>query len=164
MLLAQNVMKTHITTVRPMQGCHEVGTMLLAEGISGAPVVDAWGKAVGVITLSDLLSHSLGLHRQRPTRSLSDLQEPPNRVEALDEYDVPVSEIMTKFLVRVDVATPVTEVIALIVETGIHRIFVTREEKLCGVISSLDLAEILGQVLESQKGALPLLNHTENLM
>jgi len=147
-----------------MQGSHEVGTLLLAQGISGAPVVDARGQAVGVVTLSDLLSHSLGLHRQRPTRSLSDLQEPPVRVEALDEDDVPVSEIMTKFLVRVDVTTPVTEVIALMVETGIHRIFVTREEKLCGVISSLDLAGILGQILESQRGALPLLKPTENLM
>lgn len=155
MLTARDVMKTGVTSARPHQSAYEVARSLVKHGISGTVVVDEFEAPVGVVSITDLLGHLAGLERDHPARSLADLGEPPSekarRTSRTFRESRPISQIMTSFVVRVDESTPLPEVIALMVQTSIHRVFVTREGKLTGVVSSLDLTRLLGRVLESQE-------------
>lgn len=157
-------MREGVVTLRKDLTCSEAGKLLVAHGISGAPVVDHQGLPVGALSQRDLLSRFLGLSPARPPKSLADLQRVPLEPSREATGDPEISEVMTSFLVRVDVATPLTEVIDLMVASGIHRVFVTREEKICGIVSGVDLARILGQVLEAQQATLPSHRLNEHLM
>lgn len=155
MMTARDVMKAGVSSVRDDQPAYEVARMLVKQGISGTVVVDELHRPVGVVSITDLLGHLAGLERDRPAHSLADLSQAPSEKtrgtsKGLRESRS-VAQIMTSFVVRVDEGTPLPEVIALMVQTSIHRVFVTREGKLTGVVSSLDLARLLGRVLESQE-------------
>lgn len=146
-------MHTGVATVGHDQPAHEVLRFMLSQRISGAAVLDEGQRAQGVITLSDLAAHAAGMERDHPARHLAQLGEPP-RVEEDWQADfrseTPVERLMTPFLVRVHEATPLTEVIALMLQTGIHRVFVTRGEQLLGVISTFDLVALLQRKLEGE--------------
>jgi CBS domain-containing protein len=154
---AADAMHTGVATVGYHQTAQEVLRYLLSQRISGAAVLDSNNRAQGVITLADLAAHAAGMEKDHPARHLAELCAPPHpdsRWQADFRDQRPVGELMTPFLVRVPEATPLTEVIELMVQTGIHRVFVMRDEALVGVISSLDLVGLLGQILQSSdKGA-----------
>ena len=152
-MTAADAMHTGVATVGHDQPAHEVLRFLLNQRISGAAVLDADNRAQGVITMADLAGHSVGMEKDHPARHLAELSAPPRQDltwHASYRDETPVGELMTPFLVRVHEATPLTEVITLMVETGIHRVFVMRDEALLGVISSLDLVAMLGQLLEAK--------------
>ena len=106
---------------------------------------------MGVVTLADLAAHAAGLDRAREARYLTDLTEPP--YEESPEWgrldgDAKARSLMTTFIVRVEEETPVAELVDLVTGTGIHRVFVTRNGKLTGVVSTIDLVRLLGRLLQ----------------
>ena len=48
-------------------------------------------------------------------------------------------DIMTPFVYRVEEDTPLKELAGVMVSGRIHRLFVTKEDKLVGVVSALDI-------------------------
>ena len=150
-MTAADAMHTGVATVGHLQPAYEVLRFLVSQRISGAAVLDEENRARGVITVADLAAHAVGMEKDHPARHLAELSNPPHpdlSWQANFEDETPVSQLMTPFLVRVHEATPLTEVITLMVQTGIHRVFVTRQDTLLGVISSLDLVALLGRILE----------------
>ncbi|MEW6487045.1 MAG: CBS domain-containing protein [Thermodesulfobacteriota bacterium] len=55
-LRARDVMTFPVVTVEPDTPLHEVAERMAREGVSGVPVVDAEGRAVGVVSETDFLS------------------------------------------------------------------------------------------------------------
>ena len=53
-LSAADVMNTRVLTVRPDMTARELAGFLVENQISGAPVLDAHGKLVGVVSLTDI--------------------------------------------------------------------------------------------------------------
>jgi len=145
------IMHSGVASVHQDLSLREVGQALIGWRISGAPVVDDAGAPVGVVSLADLAARAAGLDRPRERRYLTDLAEPPQE-EAPDWGSLSSADtarsVMTSFLVRVEEDTPVYELVDLIIATGIHRVFVTRQGKLTGVVSTMDLVKLLGRVLQ----------------
>jgi len=154
-MTAADAMHPGVATVHLEQPANEVLQYLLSQRISGAAVIDADDRPHGVITLADLAAQAAGMEREHPARHLAELSQPPKleqpwQRDFLDTH--PVKELMTPFIVRVHESTPLSEVTTLMVTTGIHRVFVTRDEKLLGVISSMDLVALLGKLLQEGEG------------
>jgi CBS domain-containing protein len=69
----RDVMTTPVITVRAQATCAEVIEVLLANGISGVPVVDGEGRLLGVVTEADLISReAYGPQRRRPLALVAD--------------------------------------------------------------------------------------------
>lgn len=85
--------------------------------ISALPVVDAKGSPVGIVTASDLVT----------------------------DYDdvLPVSRIMTSLLHTLEPSADVSEAARLMREHGHHHVIILDEERIVGIVSSLDLLRVI---------------------
>ncbi len=62
MLTAQDIMTREVITVGEDATVRELATLFLTKNISGAPVVDAAGRVIGVVTESDLIFQNKKVH------------------------------------------------------------------------------------------------------
>src|SRR5262245_21378325 len=66
--LAKDIMETRIVTVSPSAPLSEVERLLTENRISGMPVTDSRGRAIGVVSYRDLLDHYAENPDARPRR------------------------------------------------------------------------------------------------
>ena len=71
---AADLMGPTLVSIEADATVDEAVDLLIAKGYSAAPVIDEAGRAVGVLSRSDLLVHSRGAQRRRGARVL-----PPRR-------------------------------------------------------------------------------------
>lgn len=130
---------TEETTLREAQ-------QRLGEGrVTGAPVVDAEGRAVGVVSQQDLIVHLAGMTTAGESgRFYTDVDDFRDLARfPVDRSATLVRDIMTRDVVSVDRATPVAEAAALLRRRRIHRLLVTESGVLVGLASSLDLLAVV---------------------
>ena len=129
---AADLMTKHVVSIAEDAPIGEAIATLVDRGFSGAPVVNAAGRAVGVISLSDIVVHDR------------------NRTG----YDLPivfsckdptlVGDVMTPAVCAVRPHTPAAEVIEEMVLLRVHRLFVTDSDGLLvGVIAASDIVRHL---------------------
>ncbi len=129
MLTARDIMTKDVITIRPSCSLREAIELLLAERISGLPVVDERGRLVGVVTEFALLAVAYD------DRTLND----------------PVSQHMTTELLTVDANDTVRKVADLCVVHRVRRVPVMESGKLVGLISRCD---VLRAIYEVTQGAI----------
>ncbi|MDF2182294.1 CBS domain-containing protein [Neptuniibacter sp. CAU 1671] len=123
--------------------------------ISGAPVLSAQREFVGVVSLSDILTfdgvprHSM---EENPmTQYYCNMAEGATPDE-LGFKDVNqhqshlVSEIMTQALITAPADTSVPALSALMHNKGIHRVFITEDDQICGAVSTLDILRLVADL------------------
>ena len=126
---------------------------LVDNGISGAPVTNQDGELVGVVSLTDIVRQSSMSNSHADTGAAHDvylyeLESHMSREElrvfhTREESPVLVSDIMTPMIFRVDRDTSLQEVAETMLKGGIHRVFVTRGNKLVGIVTTLDMLKII---------------------
>lgn len=117
------IMARKVVCVRGDLDACEARSRILARGVSGLPVVDNWGRAIGVVSKSDLVEHEVT--SRRCGRRVVDIMMP------------------LVFSLRED--TSIGKAAALMAYEGIHRIVVVdRGGYVIGLVSSLDIARWLG--------------------
>jgi len=125
---------------------HEAVAMLIDRGFSAAPVIDAAGRPVGVISRTDIVRRD----REKP-----DLMPPyfadsepllanSERLGSGFQIEVTdttrVKDIMTPIVFAVPPTCPVANLIEEFLARKVHRLFVVDEDgSLIGVISALDV-------------------------
>jgi CBS domain-containing protein len=145
-ILARDVMNKEVISVRPSILLTELEDALIARHISGVPVVDK-GRLVGIVsrsdivryfslqrTMADFLDHE---HKSRGEESPGR----PSREEA--ERTLTVSEIMAKDPVAVAPDAPIEDVAKRMVARHVHRVVVTEGETVVGIISALDVVQLI---------------------
>ena len=152
-LTAKDVMNKDVLSVGMDWSVEYLTDFLVENGISGAPVTSEDGKLVGVVSLTDIVRHNSlpgkdsrlngpydyyrhGLEHQyakEDIRSLSIETEPLDTVR----------DIMTPMIFDVNEDTKVKQVADTMIRGRIHRVFVTREQKLAGVITTVDMLEVI---------------------
>ena len=152
---AMDVMTTDVITVDPDMTVQGVASLLAERGISGAPVVDAHGKLVGIISEGDLLHRAeIGTaHRHRDRRRswwldhfASDLAR-----EYVKSHGRTVRDIMTHDVVSVTEDTDLANVAALLEAKRIKRVPVMRDDEVVGIISRANIVRAVG----ATKGVIP---------
>jgi len=145
---AADVMERSVLTLSPEASLLDAHRLLVEEQIHGAPVVDDEGTVQGVVTSTDLLRGVTEEHESAGVVSnewLRDVLEfgPPAYGGPEDFQDrlaaVRVSEVMTEGAYTVEESTPLEEVAAILRRQRVHRVWVVKEGRPTGVVSTFDL-------------------------
>jgi len=151
LITAADLMNPRVLTVRDDLTVRELANVLVENEISGAPVEDHSGKLVGVVSLTDIaaaLADDEEPDGERGDFFLSEWEDDGMSREeieelGLDEAELTVGEIMTPEVFTVREDTPVSEIAEAMIQNHVHRILVTREDRVVGIISTSDLLGLL---------------------
>ena len=116
---AFHFMTPNPVSIRGVASVLEATSLLTDKGLSAVPVIDAAGRAVGVLSKTDVL-----VHDRQPRTSNSTL----------------VRDLMTPAVFSVLPDTPADKVVEQMLALNVHRLFVADGTGvLIGVITALDL-------------------------
>lgn len=144
-LVAADVMTPEPVCAAPADSARMLARLLAEHGISGVPVVDASGRAVGIVSRADLLARILDDTGSRPPAFLFEvLRELDREPGEFADEDLPtVEDLMMPEPACVSPDTPVSEIARLMGERRIHRVVVTDRIGIpTGIVTSLDLLEV----------------------
>jgi CBS domain-containing protein len=148
----QDCMTADPVAATPSMTLKQVDELLVEHGITGLPVVDD-GELVGVITQSDIIG--LLLDEQIEAQRVSDIHQSPFPIpipalEHLARDSRRIADHMVKTKVRnlmhrdpvtVSVDDSIADAGRAMSARRIHRVFVTDQGRLVGVLSALDIVD-----------------------
>jgi CBS domain-containing protein len=143
-MLARDVMTRDPLTLPPEAPLGVVANLFAERGISGAPVVDADGRLLGIVTEGDLIRR-MAAGAEKPRSWLVEFFRPAAR-QAADFSRVhgrTAQDVMTRHAHAVTEETPIGEVAHLMEQHGIRRVPVLRDGVLVGIVSRADLVRAL---------------------
>jgi len=119
-VIASDIMTRKVHTIHPGASAQEAARLLSQEHISGAPVVDANGRVIGIVTEADIISK-------------------------VDREGLCVADIMSHDVIAVGEETAVSEIAMLFAERNIKRVPVLHNGKLVGIVSRADIVHAVAQ-------------------
>jgi len=147
-LYVDALMSSDLLTAYEGWSVKRLAAFFIENNISGAPVVASDGGLVGVVTHSDVIRfearevsdaeiEKLALHFLGPfggELSQDDIQKYKDKTLA----NCTVNEIMTPKVYSVEIGVSAIDACRLILEKNIHRLFVTDEGRVVGVMTAMD--------------------------
>jgi len=149
---ARDVMQTHVISVSPEEPLVNVHRLFVEEEITGAPVVDADGRVLGVVSSADLLravveEEESATADPRYFRDLLEFSGPDWGSVPEDFQDrlaqLRAEDAMSPEPITVTPDTPISEVARTLRFHRIHRLLVEEEGRLAGIVTSFDLIGLL---------------------
>lgn len=156
MLTLREIMRADLFTVTPDTRVETLVELLSSRRVTGVPVVDAKGEAVGIVSATDVLIHFAELTaaatgESRATRLVETASEDywSDWAEAgglailpqTKAWTMPVSEIMTPMAYSLAPDTPVQEAAGAMYRGAMHRVLVTENGKLLGIVTTTDIVK-----------------------
>ena len=148
-LMAKDIMNPDVLSVGPDWSIGQLADFLCANSISGAPVISEDNKLMGVVSMTDLIRQTSmpGINSCNDSTEehyihSSERQYSPEEIESsrIDAQSlVTVRDIMTPVTFNVNEHTRIQDVADAMLRGRIHRVFVTRNESLLGIITTMDL-------------------------
>jgi CBS domain-containing protein len=161
-LTAKDVMNPDVLSVRDDLSLAALAEFLVDNEISGAPVADAEGRLVGVVSLTDLATWEMGRDVALPERGQPDYYlrgweerwNPEDRVGLrVGEAERTVGEIMTPTVLAIDEESTIPQVAKKMIDAHVHRLLVTRERRIVGIVTTTDLLGLLVDEDEDARAA-----------
>jgi CBS domain-containing protein len=155
-LAAQDIMSSPVTLIAKEMSLKTAARLLRQANVSGAPVVDAEGRCVGVVSAVDFLIHASG--EDWPDRRLHGSRGCPHSaweiLESQSAPDLTVEKVMTSDPVTVAPRTPITQIAQAMVDAHIHRVVVVDEtNRPRGIVSSTDILAVVARCTQSEARA-----------
>src|SRR5262249_8796373 len=119
----------------------ELSAFLAENNITGAPVIDGAGHFVGVVSATDVAETE---SEPGPWETRDGVDAGERRGFHVEGTGRRVRDIMTPTVYTVTEDTPASEVARAMISGRVHRLFVTRDRKIVGIVTSLDLLKLLG--------------------
>jgi len=150
MLTAGEIMTKDVVTVQKETSIRELAEMFTVRKISSAPVVDAEGDLIGIVTETDLVEQDKNLHI--PTvislfdwviylESGKKFEKELNKMTGQNVGDIYTTEVET-----VAPTNPISEVADIMSTKKVHAIPVVEGRKVVGIIARIDLIRtMIGQ-------------------
>lgn len=125
----RDIMARRLVTLRPDQPIRDAIDILLRSRISGAPVVDANGKLIGMLSEKDCLNVFVNdaLHNTNP--------------DHVDDY-------MSRTLTTIDPDADIFEAAAMFLKNSFRRLPVMEGEKLVGLITRRDVLDAIRRIAD----------------
>lgn len=151
-LTAADIMTREILPAYDSWDIITLAEFLVANGISGAPVLDEEGALRGVVSVTDIARFTVEgdaaderryAHQYYTDRLMFEEEELNEGIEVREDDSARVADIMTPAVFTVDEDTSLEEVSRAMVSNHIHRVFVSREGRVTGLISALDILATL---------------------
>ena len=150
---AKDVMNTRFISVPVEWSVEEVSQFLVDKAITGAPVTDEAGKFIGVVSLTDIVRYDslaeMDLRADEPHDYYLHGWEDRLAPEELSSFHIAekphafVRDIMTPMIFKVDESTSIQEVADTMLGGRIHRLMVTRKDKIVGIITTMDMLKVI---------------------
>ncbi len=151
MIQAKDIMSVNVITVKEEATVRELAALFLLNDISGAPVVDADGRVIGVVTESDLIFQNKKVHLPTAVAILDAflfLERPEKMEKELKKIaGSTVGDICSHNLINVAPETGLDELATLMAEKKVHTLPVMEAGKLVGVIGKSDIIRTIAQGL-----------------
>lgn len=129
---AADIMSSPVALVSEGSPVREAAQIMNRRKISAVAVIDARGRATGLLAASDIVR----FEPQHRCRVFGDRRG--YQVDCLG--DAPVRRVMTRGLLTVPPTETVGEIARKMVENGVHRVIVSQKGRVVGVVTALDLA------------------------
>lgn len=148
-VLAHEIMTPSIKAVPQSWTMERLARFLTDNEITGSPVTDEDGEIVGIATLKDITEFRWNATRNEFDSSLTPEEEQEARrlrmaiFEEMGKVPVEVRDIMTPIVLSVDEETPVKDIADVMMQEHLHRIFVTRDAKITGIITTYDMLKLI---------------------
>lgn len=151
--LAKDLMTKQILPAYADWSVKDLAEFLVSNGISGAPVVDDAEKLLGVVSVTDVARHTSIADDEADVRSAhgyyTDALDYSFDDDLINEFSddeveqTTVKDIMTPTVHDVATNATMKEVAAAMVKNRIHRVFVSQDQKIVGVLSALDVLRLI---------------------
>ncbi|HBF42890.1 MAG TPA: hypothetical protein DDW42_04535 [Desulfobacteraceae bacterium] len=152
-LKAEDIMTQDVLTVRADWSLDRLSEFLVGNSISGAPVVSGEEKLIGVVSLTDIVLHGTLSVKDPPPNEpheyyVNELERQygQNEIKAFRISGEPlttVRDIMTPVIFKVTEDATVQQVANTMINSRVHRVFVTREDELVGIIATPDMLKVI---------------------
>ena len=145
MLQVRDVMSRDLMTVSTEMDIHTLARKLTSAHISGAPVIDAQGQLVGVVSLHDLVAHEGQVGDTETAAYWHGDPKLPRGFNLMDlsQSETTVAHIMTPAVYSIDENAGLVELCDFFLKGEIHRVLVTRKGELVGIVTPTDLIRCL---------------------
>lgn len=141
---AQDVMTRHLITASPHDTVGQVAQRMMDHGISGMPVVDELGRAIGMISESDLLRRpELGTEKHQSGWLRFFTPEAELAADYAKTHALRVEDVMTTPVIAVAPTASLGDVVTLMERQGVRRVAVLDDERLVGMVSRSNLVQAL---------------------
>jgi len=143
---AEQIMTTDVMTVHADTTIEEVVRLLTMRRIGSVPVVDDEQRVVGVVNDEELFTSEKGIPFSAVrVPVLFEKWAKPDRVVEIyaNARQNTVRDVMSLEFICIDANADVAHITQLMVEQNAHRILVTRNDRLVGIITRLDLIRML---------------------
>lgn len=152
-LTAKDVMNPNVISVPADWTVAELSQFLIDKAITGAPVKDEAGHLIGVVSLTDIVRHDslaeTDLRADEPHDYYMHGWEDRLAPEDLTSFHIEdrpqafVRDIMTPMLFKVDEVTSLQEVADTMIGGRVHRLFVTHNKKVIGIVTTMDMLKVI---------------------
>jgi CBS domain-containing protein len=156
MLKVKDIMTREIITVSPETEIVNAAKILLEKRINGLPVIDAFGRLVGVLCQSDLVAQQMSI----PIPSVFTLLDgyiPLTIIKRIDKEvekiaALTVKQAMTPNPVTVGPETDIEDVAKLMVDKKYHTLPVMEGDKVVGIVGKEDVLKTLLSEPQTREG------------
>jgi CBS domain-containing protein len=144
-------MRPEVATLSPELPLEEAARTIIANRVSGMPVVDGAGTVVGVISLTDILTAvvSPASETDRETTFYDPVRLDKLVGSLLDKATGDgrrVADAMSERIVTVSQDAPLRRAAQLMAKHRVHRVLVTDDiGQLVGILSAMDIVEIVSE-------------------
>lgn len=149
---AKDIMHTEVLSVYEGWSIQRLANFFMKHKISGAPVIAADHELVGVVSVSDIFHFENMDEEQKKTalqtcyRDVANTE--PNLVDLESwsksaQHHCTVHQIMAPHVISVAEPASLSDIASLMLEQDIHRVFVTSEGCITGVISTSNILQAL---------------------
>jgi len=148
-LSAKDIMNADVVVARDEMSVHQLAILLETNQVSGVPVLGADDRLVGVVSTSDILltDEAFGddvvldsdYHSQLTTEGAWDLDD----FDAEKQGDVMVRDIMSSTVITASSSTPIAELAEIMYSRHVHRVVIVDDDRLAGIVSTLDILKVV---------------------
>lgn len=142
-MIAKNVMKSPVITIKPNDSVAEVAKLLINQKISAAPVVDDEGRLRGIVSEGDLMRrHETSTERKRSFWWFLFSGDSALAREYVKSHGLKVHEIMTSDVITASPGDSLREVADLFERHSIKRVPIVDNGSIVGIVSRADLLRV----------------------
>ena len=153
---ASDIMTTDVITVAADSSVREVAEILLKNRIGGAPVVDARGRLVGIVSEGDLFRRAeTGTEHERSWWLKLLMGHDELATEYVREHSRKIADLIGRKVITATPDTPVSEIAEILESSRIKRVPIVKDGKLVGIVSRANLLHALAS-LRSEIPARPV--------
>jgi CBS domain-containing protein len=149
MITAKDIMTKDVLTVGPDTSLEEFAALLMNNQVSGAPVVEADGRLVGIMTENDLINQNKRLHIPTVVSFLDAAIYLESSKKFADEVKrvtaTRVGDLCTRKVVSISEGTTLTDIATIMAEQKVHLLPVVSGGRVVGIVGKRDVVRAVAQ-------------------